>query len=122
MSKFDHSPRLSVAERLHALVRLIRRPRQRWLLGIRLIRKLRQRWLLGVRLIRRPRQRWLLGVRLIRRLRQRWLLGTLRVRRCSWIGQRRFDRFVYVGSRVVENDMGSRGMGRGGSWRRSSDA
>ena len=58
-----------------------------------------------VRLIWRSRQRWLLGVRFIWRLRQPWLLGALRVRRCSWIGQRRFDRFVGVGGRAVEHDM-----------------
>ena len=57
-----------------------------------------------VRLIWRSRQRWLLGVRLIWRFRQRWLFGALRVRRCSWIGQRRFDRFV-GGGRAVEHDM-----------------
>ena len=83
--KFAHFPRLTFAQRLHALVRLIRRLRQRWLLGVRPI--------------------W--------RLRQRWLLGALRVRRCSWIGQWRFERFVCVGSGVVDHDMapgnGSRG-------------
>jgi len=84
----NSSPRF--AQRLHALVRLIRRPRQRWLPGIRLIGRF-------------PRCRWLLGVRLIWRLRQRWLLGALRVRCCSWIGQRRFERFVCLGSRSVEH-------------------
>jgi hypothetical protein len=58
-----------------------------------------------VRLIGRRRQRRLLGVRLIGRLRERWLLGTLRVRRCSWIRQRRFERFFCVGGRVVGHDM-----------------
>lgn len=47
----------------------------------------------------------LLRVRLIWRLRQRGLPGALRVRRCSWIGQRRFERFVCVGSRVLDHDM-----------------
>jgi hypothetical protein len=58
-----------------------------------------------VRLIWRLRQRWLLGIRVIRRLRQRWLLGALRVRRCPGIGQRRLERFVLFGSRVLDHDM-----------------
>jgi hypothetical protein len=104
---------------LHALVRLIRRLRQRRLLGVRIIWRLRRPRLLGIRLVwrlRRPRLLgiglvWrlrrprLLGIRLVRRLRQCWLLGALRVRRRSWIGQRRFGRFVSVRSRVADHDM-----------------
>src|SRR5205085_11203890 len=44
LSKFAHSPRLTVAERLQALVRLVRRRRLRWLLGIGRVRGGRQRW------------------------------------------------------------------------------
>jgi hypothetical protein len=58
-----------------------------------------------IRLIGRPRQRWLLGIWLIGGLRERWLLGTLRVRRCSWVSQWRFERFFGVGGRVVGHDM-----------------
>jgi hypothetical protein len=85
-SESARSSRLTFAQRLHAFVRLIRRLRQRWLLRVRLI--------------------W--------RLWQRWLPGALRVRRCSWIGQRRFESLVWVGSRVVDHEMSPREMGPSG--------
>jgi hypothetical protein len=114
-----YSSQRTSAQRLHSLVRLVRRLRQRRLLGVGLIWRLRQRWLLGVGLIWRLRRRWLFGVgliwrlrrrrlfgvRLIWRLRQRRFLGALCIRRCSWIGQRRFGRFVSVCSRVADHDM-----------------
>jgi hypothetical protein len=44
---FVRSPRLTFVLRLHALVRLIRRFSQSWLLGIRFVRRPGQSWLLG---------------------------------------------------------------------------
>jgi hypothetical protein len=70
-----------------------------------LIRRLRQRRLLGVGLIRRLKRRWLLAVGFIWRLRQRWPLGALCIGCCSWIGQRWFERFTCLGSRMVEHNM-----------------
>jgi hypothetical protein len=93
--KFARAPRLTFAQRLHSLVRLIRRFR---IPGVRLIRWLGQRRLL---------------IRVIRKVRQRWLLTALRVRRCSRIAQWRFHSFVRVGGRVVGHDMAP-GKGRGG--------
>jgi hypothetical protein len=88
------SPQLAFNQRLHALVRLIRRF---WGVGF-------------------------FSVRLVRRLRQRWLLGGVRIRRCSWMGKRRFERFGCAATRVVDHDAAPGRWAVWGERRRSSGA